>query len=77
MSNSLKRAILRQEKNIDIEITVVINVVNNTPVHTGKYRYLVSKWDSNNALSVNKYSDKIYDSYEDAENAAIDLANKL
>ena len=32
MSNSLKRAILRQEKNIDIEITVVINVVNNTPV---------------------------------------------
>ena len=27
MSNSLKRAILRQEKNIDIEVTVVINVV--------------------------------------------------
>ena len=77
MSNSLKRAILRQEKNIDIEITVVINVVNNTSVHIGKYRYLVSKWDSNNALSVNKYSDKIYDSYEDAENAAIELANKL
>ena len=77
MSNSLKRAILRQEKNIDIEITVVIDVVNNTPVHTGKYRFLVSKCDSNNALSVNKYSDKIYDSYEDAENAAIELANKL
>ena len=77
MSNSLKRAILRQEKNIDIEITVVINVVNNIIKHTGKYRYLVSKWDSNNALSVNKYSDKIYDSYEDAENAAIELANKL
>jgi hypothetical protein len=77
MSNSLKRAILRQEKNIDIEITVVINVVNNIIKHTGKYRYLVSKWDSNNALSVNKYSDKTYDSYEDAENAAIELANKL
>lgn len=77
MSNSLKRAILRQEKNIDIEITVVINVENNTPVHIGKYRYLVSKWDNNNILSVNKYSDKIYDSYEDAENAAIELANKL
>lgn len=77
MSNSLKRAILRQEKNIDIEITVVINVVNSTAVHTGKYRYLVSKWNSNNALSVNKYSDKFYDSYEDAENAAIELANKL
>lgn len=77
MSNSLKRAILRQEKNIDIEVTVVINVVNNAPVHSGKYRYIVSKWDSNNALSTNKYSDKIYDSYEDAENAAIELANTL
>ena len=77
MSNSLKRAILRQEKNIDIEITVVINVVNNTPVHTGKYRFLVSKWGSNNALSSNNYSEKIYDSYEDAENAAIELANTL
>lgn len=77
MSNSLKRAILRQEKNIDIEITVVINVKNNTPIHTGKYRYLISKWDNNNALSVNKYSDKFYDSYEDAENAAMELANKL
>lgn len=77
MSNSLKRAILRKEKNIDIEITVVINVENNTSVHTGKYRYLVSKWDNNRALSANKYSDKIYDSYEDAENAAIELANKL
>ena len=77
MSNSLKRAILRQEKNIDIEITVVINVENNTSIHTGKYRYLISKWDNNNVLSVNKYSDKIYDSYEDAENAAIELANKF
>ena len=77
MSNSLKRAILRQEKNVDIEITVVINVVNNTPVHTGKYRFLVSKWGSNNALSSNNYSEKIYDSYEDAENAAIELANTL
>ena len=77
MSNSLKRAILRKEKNIDIEIAVVINVVRNTPVHTGKYRFLVSKWDNNNALSVNKYSEKIYDGYEDAENAAIELANML
>lgn len=77
MSNSLKRAILRQEKNVDIEITVVVNVENNTSVHTGKYRYLVSKWDNNNILSVNKYSDKIYDSYEDAENAAIEQANTL
>lgn len=77
MSNSLKRAILRQEKNIDIEITVVIDVVNHIIVHIGKYRYLVSKWDNNNALSVNVYSDKIYDSYEDAENAAMELANTL
>jgi len=62
---------------IDIEVTVVINVVKNTPKHTGTYRYLVSKWDKDGFLIKNHYSNNLFNSYNEALDDAIEYANEI
>lgn len=74
MSNQLKRAILRN-KGIDIEIQTIGFSNGGTWCKTGKYRYIISFWHSSGLLNKNIYGDKQYDSYEDAENTAIHIAN--
>lgn len=74
MSNQLKRAILRN-KGVDIEIQTIGFSDGTNWRKTGKYRYVISIWQSNDLLKKNIYDEKQYDSYEDAENAAIHTAN--
>lgn len=74
MSNQLKRAILRN-KGIDIEIQTIGFSDGPNWRKTGKYRYVISVWQSSGVLKKNIYDDKQYDSYEDAENEAIHIAN--
>lgn len=75
MTNQLRRELLRQN-NIDIEITVVgIGDGNGKWKRTGEYRYIVSVWDDSDLLKKNIYSDNMYNSYNDAENAAIQIGN--
>lgn len=75
MTNQLRRELLRQN-NIDIEITVVGTADGNGKwKRTGEYRYIVSVWDDSDLLKKNIYSDNMYNSYNDAENAAIQIGN--
>jgi hypothetical protein len=64
-----------RKKGIDIEVTVVADVVDNHSKHTGKYRYLISHWDESGALIANYYSPTIYPSYHMAEDEAIIFIN--
>ena len=76
MYTSHRRNFLRQA-GVDIEISVVINIKDGKAHHTGKYRYLVSQWDKEGVLIKNHYSEKNYDNYYDAEDAALKLGFSL
>lgn len=69
MTNAEKRKSLRTS-GWDIEITVIADI-QTTSRHTGKYRYLISHWGADHILIKNYYNDYQFDSYEDAENAAL------
>lgn len=75
MTNQLRREYLRNN-GIDIEITPVVSVIGQVK-HTGKYRYLVTEWNENKVLVKNHYNDYQFDSYNDAENYAINIANDI
>lgn len=73
MTNSDRRKFYR-EHGIDIEVTVVVKAEGNGFVHTGNYRFTLTKFDEQRRLVKNFYAKNVYPSYEDAENAALTLA---
>lgn len=78
MSTTEQRAVQREvlrSQHIDIEVTVV-TTADGFIKHTNKYRFIVSYWDDIWNLIKNYYSKNTYDSYEEAEEAAIKIANE-
>lgn len=71
---AVQREVLRSQ-HIDIEVTVITNA-DGFVKHTRQYRFLVSYWDQDWNLIKNYYSPNKFDSYEQAEEEAIRIANE-
>ena len=71
---AVQREVLRSQ-HIDIEVSVITNS-DGFVKHTRQYRFIVSYWDQNWNLIKNYYSPDKFDSYEQAEQEAIRIANE-
>lgn len=71
---AVQREVLRSQR-IDIEVSVITNS-DGFVKHTRQYRFIVSYWDQNWNLIKNYYSPDKFDSYEQAEQEAIRIANE-
>lgn len=74
-AKQLDRKQLR-DNGIDIEVQNIYTPALTT-ISTRQYRYVVVKWNKYWILEKTYYSDLQYDSYEQAENAAVEFANTL
>ena len=71
---AVQREVLRSQ-HIDIEVSVITRS-DGLVKHTRQYRFIVSYWDQNWNLIKNYYSPDKFDSYEQAEQEAIRIANE-
>lgn len=71
---AVQREVLRSQ-HIDIEVSVITHS-DGFVKHTRQYRFIVSYWDQNWNLIKNYYSPDKFDSYEQAEQEAIRIANE-
>ena len=71
---AVQREVLRSQ-HIDIEVSVITNS-SGLVKHTTHYRFIVSYWDQDWNLIKNYYSPDKFDSYEQAEQEAIRIANE-
>ena len=71
---AVQREVLRSQR-IDIEVSVITNS-DGLVKHTRQYRFIVSYWDQDWKLIKNYYSPDKFDSYEQAEQEAIRIANE-
>ena len=71
---AVQREVLRSQR-IDIEVSVITNS-DGLVKHTRQYRFIISYWDQNWNLIKNYYSPDKFDSYEQAEQEAIRIANE-
>ena len=71
---AVQREVLRSQR-IDIEVSVITNS-SGLVKHTRQYRFIVSYWDQDWNLIKNYYSPDKFDSYEQAEQEAIRIANE-
>ena len=71
---AVQREVLRSQ-HIDIEVSV-ITCSEGLVKHTRQYRFIISYWDQDWNLIKNYYSPDKFDSYEQAEQEAIRIANE-
>ena len=71
---AVQREVLRSQR-IDIDVSVITNS-DGLVKHTRQHRPIVSYWDQDWNLIKNYYSPDKFDSYEQAEQEAIRIANE-